>query len=297
MENINALVNRAKENKTFRGFSQIFFSFLRNPTGLFSFIVLSIYVAIAVIGPYIAPFSPIKVDEPIRLMPPSWSHLFGTDGNGIDIFSEVLYAIRLDMEIAFISVSIGYAIGVLVGVYSGYRGKVSDNVIMRLMDILLAFPTIILAIAIAVAIGKQSFVTVIIAVVIVSIPGFARVARSSVLSTKNDLYVLAAVSLGASRLHILFKHVLPPAISPTIVLYALGLGNAIITAAALSFIGVGIPPNVPELGSMITNGLNFVVTGQWWVSVIPGIFITIIVIAFNMMGDTIREVTDVTLRR
>ncbi|WP_075056595.1 ABC transporter permease [Thermogymnomonas acidicola] len=221
----------------------------------------------------------------------------GTDEYGRDIFSRILYAIRLDLAIAFLSVTLGYALGVLIGLVSGYMGRITDNVAMRVMDILLAFPSILLAIAISIAIG-QGFWTIVIAVTVVSLPGFARVSRSSVLSAKNELYVTAAVSIGASRAHIMLRHILPQTITPTIVLYALNLGNAILVAAGLSFLGVGIPPPTPpELGAMVTEGLQFVVSGQWWVSVFPGLFIVFIVIAFNMLGDTIREVTDVTLRR
>ena len=270
--------------------------FLVNPTGLVSLGIIMVYAFLAIAGPAIAPYNPLALNLSGRLLPPSYAHIMGTDEYGRDIWSRVLYAIRLDMAIAFLAVSIGYTAGVLLGMISGYFGKFTDHAIMRIMDILLSFPSILFAIAIAIAIG-QGFWTVIIAVSVVSIPGFARVTRSTVLSTKNELYILAAVSQGASRSHIMFKHILPVAITPTIVLYALNLGAAIIISAGLSFLGVGIPPPTPELGAMITSGLQYVVSGQWWISIFPGLFIVFIVIAFNMMGDTIREVTDVTLRR
>ena len=270
--------------------------YFRNPTGVAAAAILSVYVFLAAFGPLLAPYNPLALDLTNRLAPPSLSHLFGTDGYGRDVFSRVLYAIRLDMAIAFLSISLGYVIGVALGLLAGYTGKITDNGIMRVMDILLSFPSILFAIAIAIVIG-QGFWTIIIAVTVISIPGFARVSRSAVLSTKSDLYIQAAISQGASRWHIMSRHILPVAITPTIILYALGLGNAIIIAASLSFLGVGIPPPTPELGSMITDGLQYVISGQWWISIFPGLFIVFIVIAFNMMGDTIREVTDVTLRR
>jgi peptide/nickel transport system permease protein len=270
--------------------------YFRNPTGVAAAAILSVYVFLAAFGPLLAPYNPLALDLTNRLAPPSLSHLFGTDGYGRDVFSRVLYAIRLDMAIAFLSISLGYVIGVALGLLAGYMGKITDNGIMRVMDILLSFPSILFAIAIAIVIG-QGFWTIIIAVTVISIPGFARVSRSAVLSTKSDLYIQAAISQGASRWHIMSRHILPVAITPTIILYALGLGNAIIIAASLSFLGVGIPPPTPELGSMITDGLQYVISGQWWISIFPGLFIVFIVIAFNMMGDTIREVTDVTLRR
>ena len=269
---------------------------LRSPTGIAGLSIIAAYVFLSLIGPSLAPYNPDTIHLSRSLLPPSYAHIFGTDQYGRDIFSRVLYAIPLDMSIAFVSVSIGYSIGVLTGMVSGYMGKVTDSAIMRGMDILFAFPSILLAIAIAVSIGP-GYWTVVIAVIVVTVPGFARVARSTVLSTKNDLYVTAAKASGARKGHILLRHILPQAITPTIILYALNLGNAIILAASLSFLGVGIPPPTPELGAMVTNGLNYVVSGQWWISVLPGLFIVFIVIGFNMMGDAVREATDVTLRR
>lgn len=277
-------------------FLDTFFRFLRNPAGSISFIILLIYVVIAVVAPYIAPYPPDRINLSQTFLPPSSEHLFGTGYFGRDTFSRVLFAIRIDLEIAFISVSLSYVSGLVIGIYAGYVGRISDNVLMRIMDVLLAFPSIILAIAIGIAIGP-GFWTIIIAITVVSIPTFSRIARSVVLSTKNDLYVLASKSLGGSRWHILLRHILPQAISPTIVIYSLTLGAAIIIASSLSFLGVGIPPPTPELGAMVATGYTYLQNGDWWSSTIPGLFIVIIVIAFNMMGETIREVTDVTLRR
>jgi len=295
MSYISGRFTGAQRSRRTKRFFETLNYFIRSPTGLVATAILIIYVIIAIVGPYIAPYNPNQLNLAQRLLPPSPQHIMGTDEYGRDVFSRILYAIKLDLEIAFLSVTIGYMIGVLSGIFSGYMGRITDNAIMRTMDIILAFPTIILAIAISVATG-YGFWPVVIAVSVVSIPGFARVSRSTVLSTKNDLYVLASISQGATTRHILFRHILPPAVTPTIILYALNLGNAISVAAALSFLGVGIQPPTPELGAMITEGLQFVVSGQWWISIFPGIFIAVIVIAFNMMGDALREVTDVTLR-
>ena len=166
--------------------------FLVNPTGLVSLGIILVYAFLAIAGPAIAPYNPLALNLSGRLLPPSYAHIMGTDEYGRDIWSRILYAIRLDMAIAFLAVSIGYTTGVLLGMISGYFGKFTDHAIMRVMDILLSFPSILFAIAIAIAIG-QGFWTVIIAVSVVSIPGFARVTRSTVLSTKNELYILAAV--------------------------------------------------------------------------------------------------------
>ena len=270
--------------------------FIRSKTGLVSLIVLLSYVVIAVFAGYIAPYSPTAIDLAQRQLPPSFKHLFGTDYFGHDVFSQIVFAVRLDLELAFLAVTIGYTIGVLAGVFAGYTGKFTDNAVMRVMDVFLAFPVLIFAVAIAIVVG-EGFWAIVIAVSVTSIPGFSRIARSAILVTKNELYVTAAISQGASKIHILFRHVLPAAISPTIVFYALGLGSAILLSSGLSFLGVGIQPPTPELGAMIYQPFFYSELTDWWLVVFPGIFIVVIVIAFNMMGDTLREVTDVTLRR
>ena len=270
--------------------------FFKQKTGWASLIILGFFIVLAIIGPYITPYNPDALDLAGRLAAPSSAHIFGTDSNGRDIFSRVIYATRIDLSLAFISVSVGYVVGVLAGLVSGYYGKITDNVIMRGMDIILSFPFILFAIAMAIAIGP-GFYTIIIAVSVITVPTFARITRSTVLSTKQELYVTGAISIGADRWHILRYHILPNTISPTLVLYALNLGNAITVAAALSFLGVGIPPPTPEWGAIITGGLQYVVSGQWWISVYPGIFLTLSIMGFNMMGDTLREAMDVTLRR
>lgn len=292
----NADMSKKKETRFASPFWESMRLFLRNPTGIIAIAIIGAYIVLAAVGPNFAPYSPDRQYLGRGLLPPSSAHLFGTDFFGRDIFSRVLYAIRLDMEMAFISITVSYFLGVALGILAGYMGKITDNAIMRVMDILFSFPNILFAIALSVALGP-GFWTLIIAITVVSIPTFARLARSAVLSTKNDLYVTASISLGGSKGHIMLRHILPVAITPTIILYALNLGAAIIIAASLSFLGAGIQPPTPELGAIITNGLQFIISGQWWISVIPGLFIVLIVIGFNMMGDAVREVTDVTLRR
>lgn len=278
------------------GWLQTLRIFARNRSGLIAVGFIGLYIVLAVIGPFLAPYPPDAINLPLSLAPPSAAHWMGTDYYGRDVFSRILYATQLDLEIAFVSTTLSYLVGVGIGVVSGYLGKITDSVAMRAMDILLSFPSILFAIAIAIAIGS-GFNAIVIAIVVVTIPGFARLARSSVLSTKEELYVTAAASVGASRWHIMRRHIAPNVVSPTLVFYALGLGNAIIVAAALSFLGAGIPPPTPEWGAMISDGSAFVQSGQWWLTVFPGLFIVGIVIAFNLLGDTIREVSDVTLRR
>lgn len=287
--NDKSLKTRITSNETLR-------LFFKQKTGWASLVILGFFAVISVIGPSIAPYNPLAINLSARLLPPSAAHFFGTDGFGRDIYSRVLYGTRIDMMLSLISVTIGYVIGVLLGLVSGYYGKITDNVVMRSMDIILSFPFILFAIAIAIAMG-QGFNSIVVAVSVISIPTFARVTRSAVLSSKEELYVMGAISIGASRAHILRHHILPNTVSPTVVLYSLNLGTAIMIAAGLSFIGVGIPPPTPEWGVIITNGLEYVISGQWWISVFPGIFLTFAIMGFNMMGDSLREAMDVTLRR
>jgi peptide/nickel transport system permease protein len=278
------------------GWTQSLRLLVRNRSAIAALSIIGFFVFLSLFGPYIAPYKPDALDLALRLAQPSSAHIMGTDEYGRDVFSRILYAARLDMAIAFLSTTLSYMLGVTIGVVSGYLGKITDSVTMRIMDILLSFPSILFAIAIAISIGP-GFNTIIIAIIVVTIPGFARLARSSVLSTKEELYVMAAASVGASRWHIMYRHIVPNVISPTLVFYSLGLGNSILIAASLSFLGVGIPPPTPEWGAMISSGLQYVVSGQWWLTVFPGLFIVAIVVAFNLLGDTVREVSDVTLRR
>lgn len=275
---------------------------LKSRNGFAGLSIILFFVILAVFAPFIAPgFNPVLVHESLRLLPPSWSHIMGTDSNGIDIFQKAVWATRLDLLLAVVSVTLGYICGVSIGIVSGYFGKITDNIAMRAMDVLFAFPPILLAVAIAIALNNSGsnyagFVTVVVAVAVTSIPGFARVSRSTVLSTKKELYVLGAVSIGSSRRHIMMSHILPSALAPTVVLYSLTLGAAILTSAALSFLGVGMPVNAAEWGSMITQGQQYLPDGWWWPTVFPGIFVTFAVMGFNMLGDALREVLDVTLR-
>ncbi len=269
---------------------------LKSGNGVVGLAIILAFVVIAVFAPNIAPYPPNLQDVSNLFQAPSAAHIMGTDRYGRDVFSRVIFATRLDLLLAVTSITISYVIGVSIGILSGYFGKITDNIIMRIMDILLSFPSILFAIAIAISIGP-GFTTVVIAVAVIAIPSFARVARSTVLSTKEELFVMGAVSIGSSRGHVMLHHILPSAIAPTVVLYSLNLGYAILISAGLTFLGVGIPPPTAEWGGMITNGLNQVISGEWWLTTFPGIFLTLAIMGFNMLGDAMREVMDVTLRR
>lgn len=267
---------------------------VRNKTGLVGVIIIGFYVFLSFAGPALAPYPPNFIPTSEAIIAPNAAHLMGTDLYGRDIFSRVLYAARLDMLISLVGVTIGFACGEVIGLVSGYYGKKTDQVLMRGMDVLLAFPALLLAIAIAVAAGP-GFASIVIAVAVVGIPGFSRITRSVVLSTKQELFVTGAMSIGASRFKILKDHIFPNTLSPSLVVYSISLGTAMLTAAALSFLGAGIPAPTSEWGAMITLGLQDY--NAWWMSLFPGIMITGAVMGFNMLGEGLREAMDVTLRR
>lgn len=267
---------------------------VRNRTGLAGVIIISVYVFLAIAGPAFAPYPPNFIPTNETVLAPSAAHLMGTDIYGRDIFSRVLYAARLDMLISIVGVTIGFAVGEVIGLVSGFYGKKTDVVLMRGMDILLAFPALLLAISIAVAVGP-GFASIVIAVAVVGVPTFARITRSVVLSTKQELFVTGATSIGASRFKILKDHIFPNTLSPSLVVYSISLGAAMLTAAALSFLGAGIPAPTSEWGAMITLGLQDY--NAWWMSLFPGLMITGAVMGFNMLGEGLREAMDVTLRR
>jgi peptide/nickel transport system permease protein len=222
-------------------------------------------------------------------------HLFGTDAYGRDIFSRVIYGVRLSTLIGLITVVVGSIVGAPLGIISGYMGGIIDNLIMRIIDIILSFPSLMLAMVIAVSLG-QGIRSAVVAVAFCSIPGYARLIRSEVLGIREEAFVEAAVGLGESRTRIMLKHILPNTISTIIVRMSLDIGSAVLIVSSLSFIGVGAQEPLPELGLIITSGRHYIVTGQWWLTVFPGMAIAIIVLGFNLLGDFSRDYLNPRLR-
>ena len=267
-------------------------------------IIISILILVAIFAPYIAPYDPeevlIGVEEIKKREPPCiWllgcsedkpQHILGVDGNVRDEFSRVIYGTRLSLLIGFSTVGFAIIIGVTLGALSGYYGGWIDNILMRFMDVLMAFPSLLLAITIVSVLGP-GINNALLAIAIVSIPVYARVVRASVLSVKEQTFVSASRALGAPNLHILFNRVLPNAIPPLIVQGTLGIGTAILDAAALSFIGLGAQPPTPEWGTMLGSERNQVFTAPHLVF-FPGIAIMITVLAFNLLGDGLRDAID-----
>ena len=242
----------------------------------------------------LAPADPLRTEMAARLQPPSRAHPFGTDQLGRDVLSRVLHGARITLRIAILTAVVATAIGLPVGVLSGYfRGR-TDDLLMRLTDMFMAFPRLILAMAIAAAL-RPSLENVIIAISLAGWPIYARLARSMALAIREEVYIEAARALGASAWRILTRHVLPGVVSPVIIQVSLYMGGIILTAAGLGFIGFGAQPPTPEWGLMISEGRNYV-PGQWWLATFPGLAISLVVLGFNLLGDGIRDVLDPRLR-
>ncbi|MER5456198.1 ABC transporter permease [Micromonospora sp. NPDC002389] len=262
----------------------------RDPLALSGSAVLVLLVVVGVAGPWLAPSGVNDVDTDRMLQPPSWSHPFGTDELGRDVLSRVMIAARVSLQVGLVSVGIALAVGVTLGLLAGYYGGWLDNILMRCMDVLFAFPVLLLAVAIVAVLGP-GLLTAMIAIGVVYTPIFARVTRAGVLSVREQVFVRAAVSIGASDLRIMGQHVLPNIAAPLIVQTSLSLAFAILSEAALSFLGLGVQPPEPAWGRMLDDGREFV-TDAWWLGVFPGAAIFLTVLAFNLVGDALRDVLD-----
>ncbi|OMC10074.1 ABC transporter permease [Mycolicibacterium fortuitum] len=263
---------------------------LSNPVTAVSATVLVLVLVVAVAATRIAPYGINDIDVPSALQGPGTAHWFGTDELGRDVFSRVLVAIAASLRVAVVSVALAAAIGVLVGVLAGYRGGWIDTVVMRVVDVMFAFPVLLLALAIVAVLGP-GITTTMLAIGIVYIPIFARVARASALGVRVEPFVAVSRSMGTGDGYILVRHILPNIAGPLIVQLSLSLAFAILAEAALSFLGLGIQPPQPSLGRMIFDAQGFV-TLAWWMAVFPGVAIFVMVLAFNLFGDGLRDVLD-----
>jgi peptide/nickel transport system permease protein len=270
-------------------------SLVLNPVNLLGVIIVLGVFVLAVAGPAIAPYSPIVPDYNNMLTGPSRAHLFGTDFIGDDIFSRVLSGARLSITTAVGILAIAVAIGLTLGAVAGMLGSWIDEAVMRLTDMFLAFPALILALAIASTLGP-GLVSATIALSMAFWPWYARLLRGQVLSLKNLEYVEAARALGVSNLRLLWRHILRNALSPIIVEISLDMGYAVLTTASLSFIGLGAQPPSPEWGAMIVAGRDYMRTA-WWTTAFPGLILTLTVLGFNLVGDGLRDALDPRGRR
>lgn len=253
-------------------------------------LVVAFIILCAIVPGWIAPYLPTEMLTDQLLQAPSAAHLFGTDYFGRDIFSVVVYGSRDSLFIGFASVLVGGLAGGMIGVISGYVGGIVDTVLMRLIDVLMTIPGILLALAIAASLGPSLF-NIVLAVAVSSIPGYARVMRGQMMSIKNRPFITASRSIGSSSIQILWKHVLPNSLSPLLVMATLGIGSSILTGSGLSFLGLGMIKEIPDWGTLLSQGRGYL-TVAWWICTFPGLAITLFVISVNIIGDHVRDTLD-----
>jgi peptide/nickel transport system permease protein len=280
------VVTPRSSNQTWRIFRRL----LRKRSAQIGGVIFLLLVFLALFGPLITPYNPFDIKIGQRLEAPSINHLFGTDEQGRDLFSRIIYGARYALLIMIITTGIGAIGGLSLGIPSAYFGGQADMLVMRLMDVMLGFPYILLILAIVAIIGP-SLENAMVAIGVANIPTFARLARSSILVVKEQDFVTAERALGASHLRIMFRSILPNILSPIIVYISLTMPTAVLAAASLSFLGLGAQPPLPEWGTMMVNARDFIVTAPW-VVLSPGLTIFTIVLGINLLGNAMRDVLD-----
>ena len=268
---------------------------LRNKLTLTGFIIVGLVVLVGLLAPVLAPYDPNLMDIPARLQGPSSAHPFGTDEMGRDILSRVMYGARISIAVGVIIVAVSAAIGVVLGSLSGYFGGKIDQAVMAVTDMILAFPSMVLALALTAAMGPGLLNTM-HAVIIVRIPMYTRLMRGQVLVQKEQQYVRAARTFGEKPFWIVARHIVPNCLTPLMVQMTLGIGDAILIASSMSFIGLGAQPPTPEWGAMISTARVYAID-QWWYAAFPGLSILITIMGFNLIGDGIRDILDPRSRK
>lgn len=269
----------------------------RNKMAVLGLIILIILVLLVVFADVIANYDNVVIKQNLahRLQGPSAAHWLGTDEFGRDIFARLVHGTRVSLQVGIVAVGISIVIGGILGAVAGYYGGKLDNTIMRIMDIFLAVPSILLAIAIVSALGP-SIINLMLAISISSVPSYARIVRASVLSIRDQEFIEAAKAIGASNTRIIFRHIIPNSLAPVIVQATLGVASAILSTAGLSFIGLGIQPPAPEWGSMLSGGRQYL-RYAWWVTTFPGVAIMITILSLNLLGDGLRDALDPRLKQ
>jgi peptide/nickel transport system permease protein len=266
----------------------------RNRGARAGLVMLVAVVLVAVFAPLIASFDPVAIDPVNQLYSPGLPYIFGSDQYGRDVLSRVVFGARISLTVGPIAVAIALVPGITMGLLAGYYGRWADGVLMRIVDVMLAFPGILLALAIVAVLGP-SLPSLMVAVGISSIPTYARLTRGSVLAARENLYVDAARVVGATDPAILMRHILPNVVAPIIVVATLGVGSAILVSATLSFLGLGSQPPTPEWGRMLSEGRQYL-REQWWIATFPGVAIMLTVLALNLLGDGLRDALDPRLK-
>lgn len=280
--------------------SEYVYKFSRNRVAIVALVVAVLLAVVSLMAPAIAPHDPVAVDLERELEPGfwagNWSYPLGTDNLGRDILSRILYGGAISLRVGYMVIGLTALFGTILGLISAYFGGVVDILVMRVIDVFLAFPPLLLALAIAAALGT-GLENAMLAIAIVYIPMMARVVRGSVLTVKNQAFVEASRALAAPNRWIMIRHILPNILPAALVYLTLMLADAILYTAALGFLGIGIEPSTPEWGAMLSQGREFLLLGQWWVTVFPGLMIVLAVLSFNLVGDGLREAFDSRLHR
>jgi peptide/nickel transport system permease protein len=266
-----------------------------NPVTLGAFLLFTVFVVLAVIGPWIVPYDPLVPDAAAALLPPSLAHWCGTDAVGRDILSRIIVATQLDFGIAVSAVVASCALGSVLGAAAGFYGGWTDRMVGRLADTIMAFPLFVLAMGIVAALGN-TVANIILATAIINLPFYIRVTRAEVNVRRNAGYVEAARLVGNSDLRILALHVFPNVLPAMMVQISLNLGWAILNAAGLSFIGLGVRPPQAEWGIMVAEGATYIISGEWWIALFPGAALMLAVFCFNLLGDGLRDMMDPRMR-
>ncbi|WP_417695156.1 ABC transporter permease [Roseibium sp.] len=262
-----------------------------NPVTLLAFCMFAVLLVMALFGPYLVPHDPLVSNAAQALQPPSLVHWFGTDNLGRDVFSRVVVAARLDLAISVAAVALSFAIGSVLGSVAGYWGGWLDTVLNRVFDTIMAFPLFVLAMGIVAALGN-TVENIVYATAVINIPFYARLVRAEVNIRRNAGFAQAAKLAGNSDVRVLAFHIFPNALPPMMVQVSLNLGWAILNAAGLSFIGLGVRPPTAEWGIMVAEGANFIVSGEWWLAIFPGLSLMFAVFTFNLLGDGLRDIVD-----
>ncbi|MBN9672314.1 ABC transporter permease [Roseibium aggregatum] len=262
-----------------------------NPVTLLAFAMFAVLLLAAVLGPLIAPFDPLQTNASNALQPPSFTHWFGTDNLGRDVFSRVIVATRLDLAISIAAVALSFLVGSVLGSLAGYWGGWLDAVLNRVFDTIMAFPLFVLAMGIVAALGN-TVENIVYATAVINIPFYARLVRAEVNIRRDAGFAQAAKLAGNSDVRVLALHIFPNALPPMMVQVSLNLGWAILNAAGLSFIGLGVRPPTAEWGIMVAEGANFIVSGEWWLAIFPGLALMFAVFTFNLLGDGLRDIVD-----
>ncbi len=258
---------------------------------LVGLLIVVLYLLVAIVGPWIAPYDPTAINFDVQLSPPTWANPFGADQVGRDILSRVVVATRLDLALAVGAVSGALVIGSLLGMVAGYAGGWVDEGLMRLMDVIQSFPAFILALGVVAALG-QGLLNILLVVALINIPAYARLMRTQMVALRDRQFVAAARLAGNSHSRIVLRHLLPNTLAPVLAIASLNVGWAILTTAGLSFLGIGVQPPTPEWGQMIASGMTDLGTGVWWTSLFPGAALFVFVLGCNLLGDGVQRLID-----